>query len=287
MFIDVDLIYCREPRLMAVVILFNFLIRKRVSYCFEIHDEPHTALDKFLLKFIFYFSNVVITLNDNLKDYVIKNFGSRLESLIVVLPDGVDLGLYQTESKPQNLFFLENTNPVVIYTGSFIWWKGVTTVIDAARKLPQVNFVFLGGREEEIKKIVSDNQDLKNIYLLGHKEFTSMPKYLSNADICVLPNSKKVKVSEQYTSPLKMFEYMASGKPIIASNLSSIRQILHDGENAILFDPDNSDDLSRKIDMLLNTPDIAKRISIKARHDVEQYTWKSRAAKIKSVILND
>jgi len=100
------------------------------------------------------------------------------------------------------------------------------------------------------------------------------------ADALVLPNSAKAKISSHYTSPLKLFEYMASRRPIVASDLPSLREVLRDGENAVLVKPDNPRALAEGIERALSDAELAARIGRQAREDVEQYTWEKRAVNI-------
>ena len=82
-----------------------------------------------------------------------------------------------------------------------------------------------------------------------------------------------------YASPLKLFEYMASGRPIIASDLPALREILND-KNALFFEPGNADDLARAIKMLKQSQALGYHLSQQALSDVKEYTWDKRALKI-------
>jgi len=98
-------------------------------------------------------------------------------------------------------------------------------------------------------------------------------------DILVLPNSGKTEISRNRTSPMKMFEYMASKRPIIASNLPSIREILNEN-NAILVKSDDSEYLANNINLTFKETDFANKISIQAHKDVQDYNWNKRVEKI-------
>ena len=103
--------------------------------------------------------------------------------------------------------------------------------------------------------------------------------YLEIADVLVLPNSAKDKMS-LYTSPIKMFEYMASHRPIVASNISSITEILSN-KNSLLFEPDNAKDLAEKIQKAVSLD--CSKIVMKAHKDVESYTWEKTCTKYKRI----
>ena len=115
--------------------------------------------------------------------------------------------------------------------------------------------------------------------MVGHRPHGEIPYWLKAADVLVLPNSGKEDISKYWTSPLKMFEYMASGRPIVASDLPSIREVLN-GENAILVEPDNPEKLAGGIKAILQNNQLSDRISIKAVLDVQEYSWTKRVQKI-------
>ena len=99
------------------------------------------------------------------------------------------------------------------------------------------------------------------------------------ADALVLPNKKEEKISELYTSPLKLFEYMASGRPIIASDLPSLREVL-DENSAVFFESGDSSQLAESIKNILNNENLGRSISSRAFEKVKNHTWENRAKKI-------
>jgi len=95
----------------------------------------------------------------------------------------------------------------------------------------------------------------------------------------VIPNSGKFDISKRYTSPLKLFSAMASGIPIVVSDLPSIREIV-DESMVVFFNPDDPKDLAKKVNFLFNNKDEADRISQNAVAEARKHTWKARAQKI-------
>jgi glycosyltransferase involved in cell wall biosynthesis len=104
------------------------------------------------------------------------------------------------------------------------------------------------------------------------------------ADILLMPFPKKAHY-EYFMTPLKMFEYMASKRPIIASDLPSIREILNE-ENCFFCQPGNTDNLAAVIKNVLNTPLLAEQKSYQAYQDVLPHTWQRRAQRIIKIITN-
>ena len=107
-----------------------------------------------------------------------------------------------------------------------------------------------------------------------------MPLYQAAADVLVLPNTAQAAISREHTSPLKLFEYMAAGRPIVASDLPSLREVLRHGDNAWLMQPDDPAALAQGIQHLLAEPALAARLAAQAQEEVQAYTWEQRAANI-------
>src|SRR3989344_2793499 len=207
---------------------------------------------------------------------------------IILAQDSVDLedfniGVSKIEARKK--LDLPLDKKIALYSGHFFKWKGVNTLIEAASFLKEVFFVFIGGTEKDIKEFKSlvKNNKLDNVLLLGHKPYREVPLYLKAADILVLPNKKEEKISELYTSPLKLFEYMASRRPIVASDLPSIREVLDD-QTAVFFEPDNPEQLAESIKKVIWNNHLAETISAKAFEKVQSHTWHKRAERILNFI---
>jgi GxxExxY protein len=166
---------------------------------------------------------------------------------------------------------------IILYTGHLYSWKGVQTLADASKYLSNnCLVVFVGGTEEDIRNFQFPISNFQNVKLVGYRPHSEIPIWLKAADVLVLPNSGKEQISREFTSPMKLFEYMASGRPIVASNLPSISEILEDGKNALLFEPDNPQDLAEKINRILSDSNLSQRISTQAYEDVKNYSWDKR-----------
>ena len=108
---------------------------------------------------------------------------------------------------------------LVVYTGGLLAWKGVEILVQAARLMPEVRFVIVGGMDADVKRIRAQAQDLANVDVLGFQAPSRVPLYLAAADLGVVPNRSQPAISSRYTSPLKIFEAMALGLPLVVSDL--------------------------------------------------------------------
>jgi glycosyltransferase involved in cell wall biosynthesis len=230
---------------------------------------------------------LLVTISNGLKDDFIK-YGFNPERIIVA-PDGVDTSMFfhkVDKNAARSKLNLPRDNKIILYTGHLYGWKGADVLAKSAEYISDALFVFVGGVGAYLDTFKQKYGLIKNILILGHKPYSEMPQYLSAADVLVLPNSAKEEISLKYTSPLKLFEYMASGRPIVASKIPSILEVLND-RNAILVDPDNSKLLSDGIRRVLDNDELMDKISKQALEDVQRFSWSNRARIIISNFTND
>jgi len=204
---------------------------------------------------------------------------------ILVAHDGVDLKAFAhlpSKSRARKMLGMPQNKQIAIYTGHLYPWKGVDTIIRAASLIPSCLFYIVGGTHEDIEKYrsVIEKAKLKNVTLVGHVPPTKVPRYLAASDVLLLPNSAKYKISKEYTSPLKLFEYMAAKRPILASDVPSSREILKDGKNAVLFKADNAEDFAKKLSRLFAQRKLSVNTAAKAYKDVQAYSWDRRSRSI-------
>lgn len=286
-----DLYYTRN-----IEIAF-WLVQMGLPTVYEAHVVPQGGRRRFLRRIAF---RPALRLVVVLTSFIKKRFvglGFPAEK-VIVLPDGVDLSLFEElPSKEQCRQRLELPLDRVIigYIGRFRTMKmekGILELVQAMAHLPP-----LDGREP-LLLCVGGPMDAVLVYSdLAHRfgvpehrlQFVDrvpnidVPSWMWACDVVTIP-WPWTEFSAYFTSPLKLFEYMASGRPIVASDLPSLREVLRDGENAVLVKPDDSKALAEGIQTILDDPALASRLAVQARRDVTAYTWEQRAEKIMGFI---
>jgi glycosyltransferase involved in cell wall biosynthesis len=208
--------------------------------------------------------------------------GSRIE----VLPNGVNVERFNCADIEKQLFdtdIWDGVTPVVTYSGSLRQGKGVDQFIDAASLIKDAKFFIVGGTNEDISRYKAQlkSRNIYNVFFTGHVSQSEVPKFLIRSDVLVLPNTTSaIAHSPEYTSPMKMFDYMASGKPIVASDMPIFHEILTHGRDAFFVAPDSGAELARGIRYLLDHPEIAKRIGQTAKTEAQGYSWQARATAV-------
>ncbi len=281
-----DLVYARHlPGALMVTALKGRAV-------FELHDVPSafgragSTLFELLLRQECLDRLVVIS--QSLKEFVLSAWPQLLvRDQVQVAADGVDLARHSRLPGPSvaraRLGLNEGGAMMVGYVGNLYPGRGTELVIELARRFPEVCFVVIGGSANEIRSLETQVKRLRveNMSFLGFVAHGEVPLHLAACDILVMPYQRQVSVVGgsgnivQWMSPLKMFEYMAAERPIVASDLPSLREVLNDG-NAVLVDPEDVDAWSVALQELIADPEGRQRLAARARHDVESYTWAVR-----------
>lgn len=279
LFSKADIIYSRDE---PIIFLFSFF-KKPESLIFEAHR--FSGPRRFFYRRFKNKNLRIVTISNGLRDKFVK-FGFKSENVLVA-PDGVDMEKFdidKTKEECRKIVLLPQDKKIALYTGHLFKWKGPHILAAAATYLPEVLFVFVGGTEIDILDFKKKFGNEKNIKILGQKQHKEIPLFLKAADVLILPNSAKEVFSILYTSPLKLFEYMASRRPIIASDIPSIGEVLNE-ENSILVEPDNAEALADGIKKALGDNIFSDQISQTAFENVKKYTWRNRASGIHDYII--
>ncbi len=208
---------------------------------------------------------------------------------ISIAPDGVNLALaaHMATLDPASLqppLPVKRNRPVALYLGSLHRWKGVETLLTAMQHCPQLDLWIAGGEAARIAQLQGDfPQTVAQVHFVGAVPPAQRFAWIAQADICLLPLTSQA-IATRYTSPLKLFEYMALGKPIISANVASIREVLNDGQDARLVPPDDALALAAALRELAADPALRTRFGLAARQRAAAFTWAARAQTILAVI---
>ena len=224
-----------------------------------------------------------VTITAGLRDELMRRFGSR--SRVAVIPDGV-----RPPSPPHDGVEAERADEhdfTIGYAGHLYPWKGVDLIIEAIVALQDTRALIVGGHERE-PDLARLRQQAKDLDCASRVTFTGpvpppqVAARLREADVLILPNRASA-ISTEFTSPLKLFEYMASGHPIVASDLPAFREILRDGENALLVEAGNPQALVAGITRIKDDRELGARLARQAAADVQDYTWARRAERLQAL----
>ncbi|MBN1464526.1 glycosyltransferase family 4 protein [candidate division KSB1 bacterium] len=263
--------------------------RKDVKIVFEVHSLDQQQPKRFFHK-ILRESDALICITKALRDAIIKKFDVPKEKILVA-EDGVSHNLVHqpVPSKEEARRTLGiKAQQLVLYTGQLFPGKGADVFVEAARSFDkETQFMLVGGQEQSVKQLQKRvaAQNISNVRLIGFVPPARVPLYQAAADLLVLPASANHAISA-YTSPLKLFEYMAARRPIVASDLPVLREVLQDGLNALLFEERSASDLAQKIRLLLNDSGLQEKLAQRAWQRVQSFTWEERARRILAFIQN-
>lgn len=300
----IDYVYCREARLFFFICFFNKLFfRKKLKYIYEIHallerGVIDSLVDKFLSKNIHKF----VFVTKNLEEKYLEKYGVNKDKSMVE-HDGVDLDIFNLDIKKNEVrknLNLPQNKKILVYTGKFKTMgmdKGISDIMRAVKILnnKEILFVAIGGSDDEIKyyeRLAEELSISDRVKLIGLSPQSDLALYQKAADVLLMP-FPKTKHYMYYMSPLKMFEYMAGKRPIIATDLPSVKEVLNDSSagstpeggqagrgNAIIVKPDNPEDLANGIKKALEDNNLVNNITENAFQDVWQYTWERRVERI-------
>jgi glycosyltransferase involved in cell wall biosynthesis len=255
---------------------------------FEFHQPisdfgtRHVVMFRHLIRSKSFLGLVVVT--KALKDWYVKQFQIPWEKVLVAA-DGADLPLSSHDlHRDVALLDVSQTGHHVAYVGALYKGKGMEIVLPLARSCPDVNFHIVGGRVKDIEYWKTKAFGLNNVFFHGFYPHAQVLSIMKKMDVLLAPNLNSVNGYGgttdigKWTSPLKLFEYMAAKKPILASNIDVLREVLVHEKNSILCDPDDHDAWRTGLRRLLNDRKLAERLTNTAFADLtEKYTWSKRA----------
>jgi glycosyltransferase involved in cell wall biosynthesis len=204
-----------------------------------------------------------------------------------IAPNGTDPGRYDGLPSPalsrKNLGLPSGFT--VGYTGHFYPGRGMDLLTAIAKALPRINFLWVGGMDTHIApwKETLASQDIQNVTITGFIPNSQLPQYQAAADILVMPYAQKIEGSSggniaPVINPMKMFDYLSAGRPIIASNIPVFHEVLN-SNLAVFCDPDDAEAWSSAIEMLSKDRLLRQSMREAALDTAEKYSWKNRATR--------
>ena len=260
-----------------------------LAYVLPIFFETHQIRNyAWLYRIALRYVRGIIVVTDRLKKKFIEEYKIPAQK-IVVARDAVDIEKFTSVEKDVSLWHRHGIpvgKKIVLYSGTLADEKGVHTLAQCAVLLPDdVHIVFLGGTDPQISLFTNLYGHQSNITILGRVNHTEVSQYMVSADVLVLPDSAKFTYSNLYTSPMKLFEYMASEVPILASDVPSLREVL-DETSATFFDADSVSSCAEQIVHILAHQEEANSRAHVARLRVDTYTWEKRGNVLVTHIVN-
>lgn len=281
-----DIIFIRDPLLLLYVFLFS---NKKIL--FETHNNNlhygFNVLNRFyhfIIKIAINKGRVLklICISNALADYW-NNEGVKMEK-IVVAHDGINMKMFTNIESKEDLrrkYDLPLDKIIITYSGRLYADRKIENILLLAKNYSDVFFLVVGGPDNNslLLKEEAKRNKLNNVYFTGHVKHELIPEYLSASDILLALWSSDVPTIN-YCSPLKLFEYMAAKKTIVAHGFPTIKEVLIDGVDAFLVEPDDDQSLIEKLKEAIGNIN-NNSLAISAFNKVNnEYTWNKRVKTI-------
>jgi glycosyltransferase involved in cell wall biosynthesis len=277
-----QVIYAWPPQAAVLALLC------RLPVLFEMHGEPEGSLGPLLFRLFLLLPGKKrwLPITQALVDLLARRYPVGRASYRIS-PNGVDLERFSNLPRPpgarQTLGLPEQLT--VGYTGHLYAGRGMTLLLELARRFPQVHFLWVGGHPADVEgwRRQLAAAGIANVTLTGFVENSRLPLYQAACDALLMPYERVIAGSSggnsaAYASPMKMFEYMACGRAIISSDLPAIGEVLND-RNAVLCPPEEAGAWESALGGLLADAGRRQELARAALQDVQAYTWLERARK--------
>jgi len=275
--------------------------KKRYGYktLFEVNGLPsielkyhYPGLDSELVSKIkeqeiatLHLSDAILCPSNVTRDYI-SSLGIN-RKLVTVIPNGVSASDFSPSPLPDRA----DRIPVLLYIGTLADWQGLDIVIKALPKILEKQSICLyivgRGRSRQRKMLAKQIRKLGvegSVIVKPAVPHHEIPALIAEADICVAPLGLNDRNVTQGACPIKVLEYMAAGRPLLASNMPIVRELVREDVDALLFSPNDPDDLARQTLALLNDFELSKRLARSAsERALNKFTWHESQKKLGKV----
>ncbi len=283
----VDLVYTRHLGAAGISSLLG------IPTIYEAHDLPGGNAGP--LYFRAFLSGIgfrrLVVISQALERLLCQRYPNLRRKDIVVAPDGVDLERFaDLPSAPEarRRLGLDAGRFTAGYTGHLYEGRGVELILDLAEHCEQIEFLIVGGEATAVAQRLQQAQErkLSNVRFFGFVSNAELPLYQAACEVLLMPYQRQVEASSggniaQFLSPMKMFEYMATGRLIISSDLPVLREVLNE-RNAMLCDPEDKCAWQAALQRAIAEPEWRWKLGQQAREDVQQYSWQRRVRRVMS-----
>lgn len=299
---DVDVIYERNGLYNAGLAMASRRLHCPYVMFFEadqvmeldIMNKPITGLLRWranqLLRYNLNAADCIVCVTEAGKRHLIKQWRIPAQK-IVVFPNAVHIDRFKPDPEARTQVRRSlgmDDEPMIMFVGNFYHWHDVTSLLRAfARALqtcPQARLVLVGDgdRRAEMMKQASELGLDYAVKFTGIVPHADVPRFIAAADIAVVPYPPMQQ--EMWLSPLKLFEYMSSGKAVVASAVGQIVDVLHDGRNGLLVPPGDATAMSEALIKLMQDSTLLSNLGIQAREDaVRNFSWESYLSRLERI----
>ncbi|GAB6876183.1 glycosyltransferase family 4 protein [Thermaerobacter litoralis] len=239
-------------------------------------------VERYLEKQAYHAADVVVCVSESLKKLLIEEVNLNPEKIIVV-PNGVDVQRFNPATvRPIRVF----PSPVIGFVGTLHSWQGVDTLIRAVAEVERegvkysVVIVGDGPMRVEWEKLARTLGVANSVRFMGRMPWDQIPSYIAGFDL-TYSGHVPLTVGTMYHSPLKLYEYMAMGKPVVAAEFTDAKRLIRESETGYLFDPGNVDDLKRTLWRAYAEREAWPRMGKRARAEiVAKHSWEARISEM-------
>jgi glycosyltransferase involved in cell wall biosynthesis len=288
-----DIYYSRDE----YVLLALSLIIPREKLVFEVHQFSPSRIGAWFQQQVVKRVGHIVAITQKLKDDFVKERGATPETVLLA-HDGVRearfANLPSKDEARQKIGWAQNAF-IVGFVGRLQMLntleKGLGTLVQALAKVEGASLAIVGGPDEAVEALRREWLKLElpaeRFLYVGQVTPDAVPLYLRAFDVCAMPHPFNPQFA-YYTSPLKLFEYMAAERAIVASDLPAWADVVENGKNALLVPASDIEALADAIQRLKDSPELRENLGTAARERVmEHYTWAARAAMIRQHLERD